>query len=83
MGAGWTASADAAAGRDRGFRPLSVAEADEALFQRLAAVLRAVAALQQRISATGAHPEWDRTLQEIVNMLQELIDDADFVELAT
>ena len=83
MGAAWTASADAAAGQDRGYRPLSIAEADAALYQRLSAVLREVATLQQRIAATGVHPEWDHTLQDIVDMLLELIEDADYVELAT
>ena len=83
MGAGWTATADAAAGRDRGSRPLTIAEADDALYRRLTAVMREVAALQQRVAAAGGHPEWDRALQDIVEMLIELIEDADYVELAT
>ena len=83
MGAGWTANADTAAGRDRGFRPLTVAEADDALYRRLGAILREVTTLQQRIAAAGGHPEWDRALQDIVDMVVQLIEDADYVELAT
>ena len=82
MGAGWTAHADTAAGRDRGFRPLSVAEADEALYQRLCAIMREVRNLQLRVRRTGTHPEWDQRLQEILDMIFDLITDADFVELA-
>ena len=82
MGAGWTAHADTAAGRDHGGRPLSVAEADDALYQRLSAIMQAVRALQLRVRRTGAHPEWDRELQGIQDMLFDLINDADYVELA-
>ena len=82
MGAGWTAHADTAAGRDFGYRPLTIEEADEALFQRLGAILREVAYLQQRIAIAGTNPLWDRDLQHIVGMLQELIEDADHTEIA-
>ena len=82
MGAGWTSHADAAAGTDSGFRPLSVAEADEALYQRLSAIMDAVRALQLRVGRSGAHPEWDRELDAIMDMLVDLAVEADHVELA-
>ena len=82
MGAGWTSHADAAAGTDRGFRPLTVAEADDALYQRLSAIMDAVRTLQRRVRRSGAHPEWDRELEAIMDMLIDFAVEADHVELA-
>ena len=82
MGAGWTSHADAAAGTDRGFRPLAVAEADDALYQRLSAIMDAVRTLQRRVRRSGARPEWDRELEAIMDMLIDLAVEADHVELA-
>ena len=81
MGAGWTAHADTAAGRDRGRRPLTIAEADDALYRRLAAIISEVASLQQQIAAEGEHPDWDRALQDIIDRVVQLIEDADYAEI--
>ena len=82
MGATHTARADAAAGTDHGFRPLSAAEADEALYQRLVEIMDAVRALKLRVRRAGAHPERDRDLVAIENLLFDLAVEADHVELA-
>ena len=81
MGATNTARADAAAGTDYGFRPLSIEEADEALYLRLSAIMDTVRALRLRIRGAGPRPEWERDLKAIEDMLFDLVNEADFVEL--
>ena len=83
MGSGYTTQQDRAAGPDAGDRPLTLEQADDALFERLFAVVQAVRAACR--SAIATHGPWSPAhadLVDIEDMLLELIDDADFVQIA-
>ena len=82
MGAGFTAPFDRAAGPDGHLRPLTVAQADQALYERLAEIVRAVDRARHAVwGEHGAHSPVLQNLDEIQHMLQELINDADHVRL--
>ena len=83
MGARYTTPFDHAAGPDGHRRPLTVAQADDALYRRLCDILRAV----DRVSrvAIDNHGPWSPVLPELLaveELVQELIEDADYTEIA-
>ena len=82
MGQTYTAPADRAAGEDAHWRPLTVAQVDDALSARLLAIADEVRMLRSAVQNHGGHPSWDRRLDRVEGMLRELIEDADNVELA-
>ena len=83
MGVAYTAQHDSAAGPDAGERPLTLKEADDALFQRLFAVVRAVRSARRVLAAAHGPPSpLHAHLEAIKHMLLEHIDDADFVQIA-
>ena len=82
MGQTYTAPADRAAGEDAHWRPLTVAQVDDALYARLLAIADEVGRLRSAVQNHGGHPAWDRRLDRVEGMLRELIDDVDHVELS-
>ena len=82
MGAAYTAPADRGAGRQRGWRPLSLYEADDALSERLG---RIIAMVQRLRGAFHRRHGDDSPLNDNVDALEdELIDlegDVDHVRI--
>ena len=82
MGAGFTAPADRGAGRQAGWRPLSLYEAEEALSERLGRLIAMVGRLR---TALHHHHGADSPLNDRIDQLEDaLIDlegDADHVRV--
>ena len=82
MGARYTAPFDRAAGPDGGNRGLTIAQADDALFERLYAIMRLVRRARHALTvAHGADSPIHARLNRIEDELSELIEDADYVDL--
>ena len=82
MGRRYTAPQDQAAGPDDTERPLTVAQADDALFARLHEIRGVV--LQARMAAAGVLGPWNPVvilLVRVDNMITQLMDGADFVRI--
>ena len=82
MGARYTTPHDRAAGPDGADRPLTVAQADDALYERLAEIFHVVHAA--RDTAVEAHGPWSPVLPPLARaeaMILQLIEDADFVRI--
>ena len=82
MGTRYTAPMDQAAGPDAHRRGLTPAQADDALYQRLVAILDIVSPLRE--ATLDAHGPWSRIhvdLFIIEEELVQLIEDADYVHI--
>ena len=82
MGTRYTAPMDQAAGPDAHRRGLTPAQADDALYQRLVAILDIVSPLREAMGER--HGPWSRIhgdLWRIEEELIQLIEDADYVHI--
>ena len=82
MGTRYTAPMDQAAGPDAHRRGLTPAQADDALYQRLSAILDIVSPLREAMGER--HGPWSRVhsdLWQIEEELIQLIEDADYVHI--
>ena len=82
MGTTYTAPSDRAAGRDGANRALSVIEADEALSERLFAMITMVRRIRRALHrAHGPDSPLHPQLEELEDAIIDLEGDADHVEI--
>ena len=80
MGASYTAPLDQAAGPDGHRRPLTLAQADDALYQRLSAIIDQVRDARQALHDEQIEDALNQ-IDDVEDELQPLIEDTDYVRI--